>query len=54
MTMLNYAYKGRDTEGKLVKGRLEAPSEAAAVARMKTMGLVPVEVGRASCRERVY
>ena len=26
---LTYAYKGRDAAGKLVKGRVEAPSEAA-------------------------
>ncbi|MEO5534687.1 MAG: type II secretion system F family protein [Pseudolysinimonas sp.] len=41
---LTYAYKGRDTEGKLVKGKLDAPSEAAVVGRMRTLGLTPVEI----------
>ena len=41
---LTYAYKGRDAGGKLVKGKVEAPSEGAAIARMRTMGLTPVEV----------
>lgn len=42
--ILTYAYKGRDSGGKLVKGKVEAPSEGAAIARMRTMGLTPVEV----------
>jgi type IV pilus assembly protein PilC len=44
MSTLSYAYKGRDTAGKVVKGRLEAPSEAAVVTRMRTMGLAPIEI----------
>jgi len=44
MTMLAYTYKGRDGGGKAVKGKLEAPSEAAAVARLKTMGVMPTEL----------
>ena len=44
MSTLSYAYKGRDTSGKVVKGRLEAPSEAAVVGRMRTMGLSPIEI----------
>jgi len=44
MTMLAYTYKGRDGGGKVVKGKLEAPSEAAAVARLKTMGVMPTEL----------
>lgn len=44
MTMLAYNYKGRDGAGKLVKGKLDAPSEAAAVARLKTMGVMPIDV----------
>lgn len=39
-----YAYKGRNAEGKIVSGKLEAPSESAAVARMKTLGLTPVSI----------
>lgn len=44
MTMLSYAYKGRDGGGKAVKGKLDAPSEAAAIARLKTMGVMPTDV----------
>jgi len=40
-------YKARDSEGKVIKGKLEAASESAAVARMRTMGLSPVSVGSA-------
>jgi type IV pilus assembly protein PilC len=43
MTM-TYAYKGRDAAGKLVKGKVEAPSESAVVTRLRTMGLSPVEI----------
>ncbi|MFT4029929.1 MAG: type II secretion system F family protein [Protaetiibacter sp.] len=40
----NWAYQGRDGGGKLVKGKLEAPTESAAVDRMRSMGLSPVKV----------
>ncbi|MDO7882846.1 type II secretion system F family protein [Salinibacterium soli] len=43
-----YAYKGRNAEGKVVSGKLEAPSESAVVARMKTLGLTPVSITEAS------
>ena len=39
-----WAYKGRDAGGKLVKGRLEAPSQPAVLARLKTMGVAPVSI----------
>lgn len=42
--VLTYAYKGRDASGKLVKGKVEAPSEAAVVTRLRTMGLTPTEI----------
>lgn len=48
MSLLTYAYKGRDGAGKLVKGRLEAPSEGAVVARLRTMGLSPVEISESA------
>lgn len=48
MTMLSFAYKGRDGGGKVVKGKLEAPSEAAAVSRLRTMGVMPTEVTQSS------
>lgn len=44
----NWQYQGRNDKGKVVKGRMEAPSEAAVVARMRGMGLAPVAVGEAS------
>lgn len=40
-------YQGRDGAGKLVKGRLEATTEGAAVERMRALGLVPVKVAEA-------
>ncbi len=46
-TVQAFTYKARDGEGKIVKGKLEAPSESAAVARMRTMGLSPVSVDAA-------
>lgn len=39
-----FAYKGRDVSGKLVKGKMDAQSEAMVVSRMRGMGLSPVEV----------
>lgn len=44
MSTVLYVYEGRDSRGKLVKGKLEAPNEAAAVSRMRTLGLTPVAV----------
>jgi len=38
----SYEYKSRNAEGKLVKGRLVASSEGAAVERLRSMGLSPV------------
>lgn len=43
-TSLAYAYKGRDSAGKVVKGRLDAASEAAAMSRLRTMGVSPISV----------
>ena len=45
---LTYAYKGRGTDGKIVKGKVEAPSEAAVVTRLRTMGLTPVEINQSA------
>lgn len=44
VTTQMWAYKARDPQGKLLKGRIEAQSESAAVARMRTMGLSPVTI----------
>jgi type IV pilus assembly protein PilC len=40
----SYVYKARAQDGKLVKGALEVPTEAAAVSRLNSMGLAPVEL----------
>lgn len=41
---LAYDYRGRDGAGKLVKGKLDAASEGAAVARLRTMGISPISL----------
>jgi type IV pilus assembly protein PilC len=47
-TMQTWAYKGRDAAGKIVKGKIDAPSESSAVARMKTMGLNPISIAEST------
>lgn len=44
---VGYAYKGRDAAGKIVKGKVDATSEAAVAARLRTMGLSPVSIDAA-------
>ncbi|WP_144711498.1 type II secretion system F family protein [Curtobacterium pusillum] len=44
---LAYDYRGRDGAGKLVKGKLDAASEGAAVARLRTMGISPISLQEA-------
>ncbi|PZE28157.1 MULTISPECIES: type II secretion system F family protein [unclassified Curtobacterium] len=44
---LAFDYRGRDTAGKLVKGKLDAASEGAAVARLRTMGISPIALDEA-------
>jgi len=44
---LAFDYRGRDTAGKVVKGRLDAASEGAAVARLRTMGVSPISLAEA-------
>ncbi|GAA4177750.1 type II secretion system F family protein [Gryllotalpicola koreensis] len=39
-----FVYKGRGSDGKVTKGRLEAPNEGAATARLIGMGLTPITV----------
>ncbi len=43
-TALTYAYTGRDSSGKLVKGRVDAAGEASVVSRLRTMGIAPVSI----------
>ncbi|WP_120339337.1 type II secretion system F family protein [Cryobacterium soli] len=42
-----YSYKGRDANGKVVTGRVDAPSEIAVTSRLRTMGLTPVSITEA-------
>jgi len=44
----NWEYRARDAAGKMTKGRLDAPTESAAVDRIRTLGLNPVKVTEAS------
>ena len=44
----SYAYKARDSSGKVVKGKVDAPSEIAVTSRLRTMGLTPVTITEAS------
>ena len=39
-----YTYKGRDASGKIVKGKLDASSEAAVASRLNAMGLSPISI----------
>ncbi|MCU1585293.1 MAG: putative type fimbrial assembly protein PilC [Microbacteriaceae bacterium] len=43
-----YAYVGRNASGKVVKGKLDAPSEAAVATRLHGMGLSPVSITEAA------
>jgi type IV pilus assembly protein PilC len=47
-TALTYAYKARDKTGKVVKGKVDAPSEIAVTSRLRTMGLTPVTITEAN------
>ena len=40
----SFVYRARTSDGRMTKGVLEAPSEAAAVSRLGGMGLAPVEI----------
>ncbi|WP_025156585.1 type II secretion system F family protein [Leifsonia aquatica] len=42
-----FVYKGRNADGKVVKGKLDAPGEAAVAARLRTMGLSPIAIEKA-------
>ncbi len=43
-----WAYSGHDTAGKVVKGRVDAASEAAVVSRLRTMGVSPIAIRETS------
>ncbi len=42
-----FTYRGRNSDGKIVKGRLDAPGEAAAASRLRTMGVSPIAIEKA-------
>lgn len=44
MATLAYAYKGRDSTGKEVKGQLDAASETAVASRLRSMGVSPTSI----------
>jgi type IV pilus assembly protein PilC len=41
---LTFEYTGRDSSGKIVKGRVDAAGEPSVVARLRTMGIAPVSI----------
>src|SRR6476620_9955372 len=43
-----YQYSVRDRQGKMVNGKLDAPSEAALVQKLRGMGFAPVSVKESS------
>lgn len=45
---LTYAYTGRDSTGKVVKGRVDAPGEASVTSRLRTMGIAPISIQQVS------
>ena len=44
----NYAYTSRNDSGKIIKGKIDAPSEAAALTKIRGLGLSPVTVAESS------
>ena len=47
-TVQTFAYRGRDGAGKLVKGRVDAATEGAVAARLRTMGVAPISIAEAT------
>jgi len=45
---LTFAYSGRDSSGKVVKGRVDAAGEASVVSRLRTMGIAPIAIRQVS------
>ncbi len=41
---LTFAYTGRDSTGKVVKGRVDAAGESSVVSRLRTMGIAPINI----------
>jgi len=47
MATLAYAYTGRDTSGKVVKGKVDAATESNAALRLRAMGVSPTSISEA-------
>lgn len=45
---LTFAYTGRDSSGKVVRGRVDASGEASVVTRLRTMGIAPITIKQVS------
>ena len=43
----SFTYRGRDAQGKVVKGKLDAASSSAVVSRLRTMGVSPISIEEA-------
>ena len=43
-TALTFEYKARNPEGKVVKGKVEAPSQSLAIAKVAALGVTPIEL----------
>jgi type IV pilus assembly protein PilC len=47
-TAASFAYTGRDTGGKIVRGRIDASSQVAVVSKLRTMGISPISIEESS------
>ncbi len=52
MAVTPYTYTVRDRQGRVVDGRLDAESEAAVRARLRTMGVIPLDIQQARVGRR--
>ena len=50
MAVKSWSYTSRNQSGKVVKGKLEAPSESAALGKLQSMGLSPLDRRRGQVR----
>lgn len=47
-TATAFAYTARDASGKVVKGRIEAPTQGAVLTKLRTMGISPITIEEAN------
>src|SRR5690554_2130030 len=45
---LTFAYKGRNVDGNVVKGLIDASSENVVAGRLRTMGITPITIAEAA------